>query len=269
MTARKASLTGFAGLLSLALVTTAACGPAEETAKTGESPKVSVATPRDTLLTAVPDTKVGAYKFDIKGGVTPMSGVLDAPKKTIELRIVQKEPDVGLTMTMTSLVIDKKGWMKIAFTPANLPGLPKLPKKWVLLDPAKVKNPDDSPLEYGDETDPGYVAQLVQNSAGLAESSPGKFAGTTDLTQVKDAEIVDDATLTALGEKAKTVPFTAVVDADGHLTSAVVKVPAAGKSKASTYQVTYSAFGKTATPQAPAAGAQTPATAAVYELLNG
>jgi hypothetical protein len=172
-------------------------------------------------------------------------------------------------MTMTSLVIDKKGWMKIAFTPANLPGLPKLPKKWVLLDPAKVKDADDSPLEYGDETDPGYVSQLVHNSAGLTETSPGKFAGTTDLTQVKDAEIVDDATLTALGEKAKTVPFTAVIDAEGHLTSAVVKVPAAGKAKASTYQVTYSAFGKTATPQVPAAGAQTPATDAVYELLNG
>src|ERR1044071_7093022 len=108
MTARKASLTGFAGILSLALATTAACGSADEPAATGksESPKVSVATPRDTLLTAVPDTKVGAYKFDIKGGVTPMSGVLDAPKKTIELKLVQKEPDVGLTMTMTSLVID-------------------------------------------------------------------------------------------------------------------------------------------------------------------
>jgi hypothetical protein len=228
-----------------------------------------VATPRDTLLTAVPDTKVGAYKFDIKGGSTPMSGVLDAPKKTIELKVVQKEPDVGLTLTMTSLVVDKKGWMKIVFTPANLPGLPKLPKKWVLLDPAKVKNPDDSPLEYGDETDPGYVAQLVQNSAGLAETSPGHFAGTTDLTQVKDAEIVDDKTLTALGEKAKTLPFTAVVDAEGHLTSAAVKVPAAGKSKATTYQVTYSGYGKTATPQVPAADAQTPAPPAVYELLNG
>ncbi|MET0419049.1 MAG: hypothetical protein ABW022_23800 [Actinoplanes sp.] len=268
MTARKASLTGFAGILSLALVTTAACGLAEETTKE-ESPKVSVATPRDTLLAAVPDTKVGAYKFDIKGGETPMSGVLDAPKKTIELKIVHKEPDVGLTMTMTSLVVDKQGWMKIAFTPANLPGLPKLPKKWVLLDPAKVKDAANSPLEYSDETDPGYVSLLVQNSADLKETSPGHFAGTTDLTQSTDADIVDDKTLTALGEKAKTVPFTAVIDAEGHITSAVVKIPAAGKTKASAYQVTYSAFGKTATPSAPAGNEQTPATAAVYELLNG
>jgi hypothetical protein len=269
MTARKASLTGFAGILSLALATSAACGVADEPAKIGESPKVSVATPRDALLAAVPDTKVGAYKFDIKGGVTPMSGVLDAPKKTIELKLVQKEPDIGLTMTMTSLVIDKKGWMKIAFSPANLPGLPKLPKKWVLLDPAKIKDPDNSPLEYGDETDPGYVTQLVQSSAGLTESKPGHYAGTTDLTQVTDAEIVDEKTLTALGDKAKAVPFTAVIDGAGHLTSAVVKVPAAGQAKAATYQVTYSAFGTTATPAEPAANQQTPATGAVYELLNG
>ncbi len=269
MTARMASRTGFAGILSLALATSAACGVADEPATTGESPKVSVATPRDALLTAVPDTKVGAYKFDIKGGVTPMSGVLDAPKKTIELKVVQQEPDVDLTMTMRWLVIDDKGWMRVAFAPANLPGLPKLPKKWVLLDPAKVKDPDNSPLEYGDETDPGYVTQLVQNSADLTETSPGHFAGTTDLTQVTDAEIVDEKTLKALGDKAKAVPFTAVIDGAGHLTSAVVKVPAAGKAKAATYQVAYTGFGKTATPTAPAANEQTPATAAVYELLNG
>jgi hypothetical protein len=268
MTARKAYLPGLIAALSLTLVAVSGCGPTKKTAG-GQSPTVSVATPRDALLKAVPDTKVGAYRFDIKGGETPMSGVLDAPKKTVQIKIVQKEPDIGLTLTMTSLIIDKKGWMKIAFTPANLPGLPKLPKKWVLLDPDKIKDQDNSPLQYGDETDPGYVSLLVHGSSDLKETSPGHYAGTTDLTQSTKAEIVDAKTLTALGEKAKAVPFTAVIDAEGRLSSAVVKIPAAGKTKASTYQVTYSGYGDTATPPAPAAGEQTPATASVYALLNG
>jgi hypothetical protein len=267
MTARKAYLTGFTAVLSLTLAAGGcdlAGGKAAE-----ETPKVSVATPRDALLKAVPDTKVGAYRFDIKGGTTPMSGVLDAPKKAVEIKIVEKEPDLDLTLSMTSLIIDKKGWVKIAFTPAGLPGLPKLPKKWLLLDPSKVKDKDNSPLEYGDETDPGYVALLVHNSSGLKETSPGHYAGTTDLTRSTDADIVDAKTLTALGDKAKAAPFAAVVDAEGHLASAVVKIPAAGQTKASTYRVTYSGYGRTATPAAPAAGEQTPATATVYELLNG
>ena len=48
-----------------------------------------------------------------------------------------------------------------------------------------------------------------------------------------------------------------------------MKIPAAGKTKASTYRVTYSGYGKTPTPAAPAPAEQTPATSSVYELLNG
>jgi len=268
MTARKAYLTGSTAVLSLTIATAGGCGLATKPAA-DQTPKAVAATPREALLKAVPDNRVGAYRFDIKGGTTPMSGVLDAPKKTVEIKIVEKEPSLGLTLSMTSLIIDKKGWMKIAFTPANLPGLPKLPKKWLLLDPSKVKDKDNSPLQYGDETDPGYVSLLVSNSDGLKETSPGHYAGTTDLTRATKADVADAKTLTALGGKAKAVPFTAVIDAEGHLSSAVVKIPAAGKAKAATYQVTYSGYGRTTTPAAPAPGAQTPATSSVYDLLNG
>src|SRR5690349_24372836 len=118
MTARKAHLTGSTAVLCLTLAAAGGCDlagkPAAEPGKptAGQSPKVSVATPRDALLKAVPDTKEGAYRFDIKGGSTPMSGVLDATKKTVEIKVAEKEPSIGLTMTMTALIIDKKGWMK-------------------------------------------------------------------------------------------------------------------------------------------------------------
>lgn len=266
MTARKHRL-GLAALLSLTLASAAGCGTSDKPA--AEKPtKVSVATPREALLQAVPDEKVAAYKFDIKGGVTPMSGVLDAPRKSVELKIVQREPDVGLTLTMIALVVEEQGWIKLDFKPANLPGLPKVPKKWLLLDPSRLKDQQSSPLQYGEETDPGYTALLVQSASDLKETAKGRYAGTVDLTQATEAEIVDEKTLKALGAKAKAVPFTAAVDGAGRLTSAVVKVPAAGKTKASTYQVTYSGFGATATPAVPAAGEQTKATAPVYELLN-
>jgi hypothetical protein len=267
MTAR-AHRTGPAALLTLALGVAAGCGLTGEPAAE-KSPTVSVATPREALLQAVPDEKAPAYRFDIKGGVTPMSGVLDAPRKAVALKIVEREPDVGFTLTMNALIVDQRGWIKLNFKPANLPGLPKLPKKWLLLDPGRLSDQKSSPLQYGDETDPGYTSLLVQSAADLRETAKGRYAGTVDLTQATQAEIVDDKTLTALGAKAKAVPFTAAVDADGRLTSAVLKIPAAGTSKASTYQVTYSGFGSTATPAVPAPGEQTKATAPVYDLLNG
>jgi hypothetical protein len=261
MTVRKAHLTGFATALTLSFV--AGCGGAGTAGGAAEAPATPAA-PRDVLLKAVPDETVGAYRFVIKGSTTPMSGVLDAPKKAIEIKVVQSEPGAGFTMTMTIRVIDKQAWIKLSFSPAGMAGLPKLPKTWMLLDPAKIKDK----AEYAGEADPGYTAQLVDGAAGLRETSRGHFAGTTDLTKSTEAEIVEAATLTALGDKAKTVPLEAVIDADGHLTSLTVKVPAAGKAKATTYSVSYTGFGRAATPAVPAADEQQKAVPAVYDLLG-
>jgi hypothetical protein len=269
MTVRKAHLTGLATALtlSLATVTVAGCAGAGGDGEAAAAPTTPAA-PRDVLLKAVPDATVGAYRFVIKGGTTPLSGVLDAPKKAVEIKAVQSEPSAGFTMTMTTRLIGTQGWIRLSFSPASLPGLPKLPKTWMLLDPGKIKDKTTMPSEYADETDPGYTAQLVDGGAGLHETSPGHFAGTTDLTKSTDAEIVEAATLKALGAKAKSVPMEAVIDAEGHLTSLTVKIPAVGTAKATTYSVSYTGFGKAATPTAPAAGEQQKAVPEVYQFLN-
>jgi len=271
MTARLARLAGLGTALTLSLVTVAGCDPAGSTSDTGtpaaESP--SAVAPRDALLNAVPDESVGAYHFAIKGGSTPMSGVLDAPKKAIRLEVSQHEADPGFTLDMKFLIIEEKAWTKIAFTPATLPGLPTMPKKWMLLDTSKIKDKEDGPLAYGDETDPGYATAVFQNASDVEQTSTGHFAGVTDLTKATEAEIVDSATITALGDKAKKIPFTAVVDAKGRLISAVVKIPSAGKTKAMTYAVTYDGYDSTESPVAPPAGEQQKAVSAVYDMLNG
>ncbi|MFD0517817.1 hypothetical protein [Paractinoplanes durhamensis] len=201
------------------------------------------------------------------GGTVPLTGVSDLPNKAVDVTLLQHEEEVGFTMRMDLRFVAGKAWVKFKFTPANLAGLPKLPNKWMLVDESKLS--DKTFMETAEESDPGDTQLLVESAAGLKETSPGHYSGTTDLTKDTEESILDAATLKALGEKAKTVPFAAVVDSAGHLTSAVVKIPAAGKTKAQTYTVTYSGFGKTASPIAPAAGDQQKAPAAAYELLNG
>jgi hypothetical protein len=259
MTARTRRLAGITALLTLSLT---GCGVATDVAESVTPPPQ----PRDVLLKAVPDEKVAAYQFDVKGSVTPMSGVLDATKHAVEVRFVESEPGVGFTMHMSFRMIGQKAWTKISFTPASIPGLPRLPRKWMLLDGSKIK--DTEFLKTTEQTDPGYAADLVDAAAGIQETSPGHFTGTTDLTRSTEADIVDEETLTALGDQAKTVPFEAVIGADGHLAALTVQIPAAGKTKAKTYAVSYTGFGKTASPAAPAAGEQQKAVPVVYELLN-
>ncbi|MBL7260426.1 hypothetical protein [Paractinoplanes lichenicola] len=249
------------------LTTTAGCGLVGRAAGPAGT-TAPPATPREQLLQAVPDEKTPAFAFDVKGGVTPISGVLDAPRETFRVQVVHTEPDAGFSMTMYALTVREKAWMKILFKPAKVPGLPEVPRKWLVVDPAKVKDPEVAPSGYDGDTDPGYAASVLRAAAAVARAGDGHYTGTTDLTASTEAEIVTDARLKALGPKAKTVPFEADVDGDGRLTSLLVKIPAAGKAKAETYHVRYTGFGATKTPVAPTAAEQMKATPVVYDLLN-
>ncbi|MBB2948032.1 hypothetical protein FB565_007803 [Actinoplanes lutulentus] len=260
-----------AGTLLLAGTTLAACaatGTESVTEKTtaAQSPAPTVS---ETLLDAVPDESSPAFHYTVKGGVSPFSGVIDPAGKALTAEIAQKVPDTPITLSMKFLVIEEKIWTKIAFKGATADmGLPKLPKKWMSLDPAKTEDSFVTEMKYSEaEVDPGSVAALVSAADDLKETTPGHYAGTTDLTKSTEAEIVEGATLTALGEKAKGVPLEVVVDGEGRISTATVKIPAAGKTKASTYKVTYDQYGSAASLEVPADAVK--ATADVYDLLKG
>lgn len=272
MNVRKVRLAGLGALLAVGAA--AGCGAVDDAVAEKSTPSRSAAplTPRETLLKAVPGADSDSFRFTIKGGETPMKGVLDAAEQSYTIDVSQTDPDLGFTLTMKFLVVEKQSWIKIGFSHTEgLTGLPKLPKKWMLIDPSKIKDKeqDGGPLAYQDDTDPGQTGAVMRAIVDVEQTGPGRFAGTTDLTQQGDAEIVDAATLKALGAKAKKVPFEAAVDARGRLVSALVKIPAAGRIKAQKYQVSYSGYGEAPTPVAPAAGEAQPATATAYEMLNG
>ncbi|BCJ44791.1 hypothetical protein GCM10010168_16040 [Actinoplanes ianthinogenes] len=248
-----------------ALLILAGCGQAG-----GEAGKPAPPKPADTLKKAVPSTATDVFHYTITGGEQTASGIVDSAKKTLTTEISQKIADGGFTLTMKFLVVGGDSWAKISFgdAPAGA-GLPKLPKKWMKLDTKKLGAEAERELTYAGQTDPGYLSTLVDAASGLTEKSSGHFAGTVDLTRATEAEIVEAATLTALGEKAKAVPFEATVDAQGRISTATVRVPAAGQAKALTYQVTYDQYGSAASPAAPTGSAQVDAPKAAYDLLNG
>ncbi|WIM97536.1 hypothetical protein ACTOB_001065 [Actinoplanes oblitus] len=234
-----------------------------------EAAKPAAPTPAEVLKKAVPSTATDVFHYAITGGVQTGSGVVDSAKKTMTIDVTQKEPDAGFTMTMKLLMVGDDAWAKISFG-GDTTGLdlPALPKKWMKLDAAKL-GADAQDMTYDGQIDPGNVSTLVDAAAGLTEKSPGHFAGTVDLTQAADADIVEAETLSALGDKARAVPFEATLDARGRVSTATVRVPAAGKSKALTYHVTYDQYDSARSPSAPTGSAQVKAPKAAYDLLNG
>ncbi|GGN67894.1 hypothetical protein GCM10010112_31730 [Actinoplanes lobatus] len=256
-------LTRTASTLLIVGVTLTGCGVGEAVEETVA--QVSAAT---TLAEGVPTTESPVFRYTIKGGQQPLSGVVDGPHKALTTEAQEKIPDSDITLSMKFLIVGDEAWTKIAFKNAGADsGLPKLPKKWMKLDQKKLAADSGEDFTYQGESDPGYVSDLLRAAADLKETGKGVYAGTTDLTGSTEAEIVDADTLAALGEQAKTVPLELTLDAEGRITRALVKIPAAGKAKAATYEVVYDQYGTVAPVTAPTDGVAAPAD--VYEMLKG
>ncbi|HEY0535383.1 MAG TPA: hypothetical protein VGD29_27665 [Actinoplanes sp.] len=256
-----------AGLGVVLLVSLAGCGATSADPKPAASPEKKA--PADVLLAAVPDEKSGPYHFTVVNSDGKLTGIVDAPEKAISIGITQKEDGVPVTLDMKFLILGSRSWVKIKFSPANTPGLPRIPSKWQLIDPSKIKDKDNSPLAYGDDqSDPGYAHEVIAGAGKVEQTSAGHYSGVTDLSRTGVEDIVDNDTVKVLGDKAKTVPFTAVTDAKGRLTRLDLEIPAAGKAKAHTYSAVYDGYDSTTTPAAPAVGEQQKAVSAVYDMLN-
>ena len=258
-------------LLATVAVGAAGCGTAtDRDASAGQGAGVRAsstpATPKEALLAAVPDGSQGSFRFALVDPEATGSGVVDPATKTVHLTTVVKDVENNLKVTMSFLVIDQESWMKVSFN-KRLPGLPKLPKKWLHLDRKQIKD-DDAVLTF-DDPDPAATSTLFEASADVVEVGTGRYRGTVDLTAATNAEVVDAETLAALGEAAKRVPFEAVVDSAGRLTSVAVDVPAAGETPAFRHTAKYHDYGTATAPAAPAAGQAQEAPAEAYEMLNG
>ncbi|MFK3981334.1 hypothetical protein ACI2K4_13270 [Micromonospora sp. NPDC050397] len=237
-----------------------------ESAAPGPAGTSTAPNPKETLLAAVPDETRPGFSYTIRDWETTLTGEVAPAVKSIHLRTSFKDPELGFTMHMAYLTVDKEAWARINFTETEgLTGLPKLPNKWMRLDPTKLTDDDSLPTEY-DGADVASLKPVLANTT-IVQSASGNYRGTVDLSGPAAADILSEETIAGIGDGAKTLPFQATVDVDGRLTTFVVKVPAVGKTKAYDYSVTYGDYGK-----APAVAAPTdavPAPALAYELLNG
>jgi hypothetical protein len=175
-----------AGLGAVLLVSLAGCGITSSDASSDAKPAASPAqkTPSEVLLASVPDQKSGPYHFNVIDSDGNLTGVVNAPKKAISIGIDQKVDGVPVTLDMKFLIVGAKSWVKIKFTPANTPGLPRIPAKWQLIDPSKIKDKDNSPLAYGeDQSDPGYAHEVIASAGKVELTSAGHYRGTTDLSR--------------------------------------------------------------------------------------
>ncbi|MEU4619309.1 hypothetical protein AB0G04_04910 [Actinoplanes sp. NPDC023801] len=239
----------------------AACGTAEAGIGGAAAP-----TPAQNLVAAAPDATTPAFAFTAKGGcVATFSGIIDAASETAQVTTIVKTPHGTVTMSFLAFGTDGS-YARITSKPASLLTRAGIPRSWVRMNPAKLAGAQDGLVTFTERSlDPMGVGALATVASGVVQSGAGqagaKFTGTVDLTRiVEDESPIASATLSELGEKAKTVPFEAVVDNAGNLTTMKIMPPSA---KACT--MTYGKYGKARTPSAPKAKK---APDVVYTMLN-
>jgi hypothetical protein len=249
---------------SLAFV--AACGKTTDGGSGGASPSPSPSpspTPSATeqLTASIKDFSTMPYKYklnlsvgiDVAGSEDPTAGSLSQQAK-VDLG--------GSNITFDLIVAGGQYYAKIGGVP--VPGVNT--SKWLHVDPSKLKTVHN--LLISDVKDPTGVQAINKSVVSAEQTGEGQFKGTLDLTKGgDDIPGVDSGDFTALGDKAKAVPFEATVD-KGRLATFKISVPAAGSSPAVMINFTYSDFGTAVSVAKPAAAQTIEAPAAAYTFLN-
>jgi hypothetical protein len=217
------------------------------------APSVSPAdsrTPLEMLVAGIPTDKSVAYHYSMTGTDGPTSGVIDPATKTAEYDVVAYFYDPDYTMTLKVLMIGKKSWARVVLAAKGVSGLSYIPRRWMVLDPKKIPTPGELPFEYQKVSDPAFAGDIFGGANEVRQTSPGHFAGTTDLSD-SGSDLVGAARITALGHTATKLRFTAALDAGGRLTTASVVMPASKKFRAFTYKIVYDKYATTPVPKAP------------------
>ncbi len=243
-------------------------GGANGTPATATSSKLADPKERLAASTAAYDTGNYAADFTMPGGGG--QAIVDAAKKQVYMKIGLTEPAFGMEM----LVVEPDAFAKLNLGDlgpmAGLPGSELFTgKKWMHVDRTRLKDSDRIPIS-GDADDALGLKKLLSSAQGVQASGERKYTGTVDLTAADADSLIsaDEDVVKALGDKAKTVPFTATVDDQGRLAELAVDVPAAGDNPAHQLKVTLTGYGTAAVPAKPAAGEFVEAPDNVYDALG-
>lgn len=185
--------------------------------------------PKEALAAAAGKLGKDTVKVTMKmSGGLDATGVMDPTARKAQMAMNVSAGAQKLKIDVVTL--DKDIYLKMT-------GAPSMPKKWMHVDAAKVKS--GGTLDVMPEGDPAGASKMINTVVDVQRNGEHGFKGTLDLTKSPSANAT---ALKALGDKAKTVPFTATVDDQGRLTDMTVQMsalqPGAGDLK-----TTYSDFG--------------------------
>jgi hypothetical protein len=210
-------------------------GTADPTASaTSAAPQ---AEPREELAAAVEKLGTDTAKVDFAMTGVTGSGAVDPAAKKMQMTMTVAAGNQSLKTAMIALDTDLY---------LRMDGVPNVSGKWLHVDAADLGAGNQ--LRQWSSGDPIGANNLLSGMADVQRVAEHSFKGTLDFTK---STTVDQKSLSALGDKAKAVPFTAETDEQGRLTELTIDLDSV-QAGLGQMRATYSDFGAPVTVEKPA-----------------
>jgi hypothetical protein len=236
--------------------------------------------PKAALAASTSGLNAGNYAFTAAMPDAQLTGVVHVPSKSAALQIDSKATDGPGKFEFR--LVDPDRWVRMSIDvkamtqgvdltdPAMKPLVDTLKlfdgKTWMHVDLSKVKNADDLGLDLAKPDVTGASALLA--GVVTAQGDKHTVTGTLDATKAGD-EIggFDTDDVKAMGEAAKSLPYSATLDDQGRLTHLELDVPKAGETPAGKWTLDLTGYGAQQ-PQTKPDGPVKEMPASGYEMLN-
>ncbi|MEU5562327.1 hypothetical protein [Micromonospora musae] len=226
---------------------------------------------KQALLASTAAIRDGNFRFTMTGAGSTAEGQVHEPSQSARMKVSIGDASSDLSMTLDVIHSRPDSWVKVDLggqAAQSVPGQEALKLgKYQHLDQTRIKGNRNLGFDF-DRLDPAGSEVLTQGVTEVRRTGEGAYAGTIDVSKAAEAGSLDATMITALGPQAKSVPFTARVDAQGRLSELVIQVPAAGQQKAQDVRITYSDYGNATAAQKPAPDQVVEAPAELYNLFN-
>lgn len=256
------SAVGIAMLATVGLALTG-CGP-RASAGNGStpSPSPSLAAPKDALVDSVKKLGQNSYAFDLKQTNASGQGKVDPANKAAQVQADASSSNGSFKVSV--VVVGADYWIKMDLG-SDLDKLAKIdPTTWMHIDVSKVTKKDSLPVDPS-SVDLLDFSTMSDSLVNVQRTDATHYTGTIDLTTVKGAAELDQDTVKKLGDKAKSVPFTATLDDQGRLTE--FKIDGSSIDPEASIDMTFSDYGADQNITKPT-GTVKEAPSSVYDIFN-
>jgi hypothetical protein len=231
---------------------------ASPTAKASPSPTLA---PKDALLASTKSLATTSYKFTIKSDSLNGTGSADPVKKAVTLQAVGQEQGVSVKLDFIAISPDLYAKLDLGGLNSQL-GIQS--DKYMHVDATKLgANPS---LPIGIDGDPAHVAGILAGLNNVQTTDGKTFTGTVDATKMTGDSAPDSDAIQKAGDKAKAIPFTAVLDDQGRLTD--LKVDGASIDPKLAFEATFAGYGSVADITKPDASQVVEAPDSVLQLFK-